>query len=181
MVLLINWKQINKKGQRAAKSYVDKDFHKICSVTFDLPYILNSYSSMKYIHLLSGLTLLIFIALLQSCGGDEVCPDGFSGSDCETHCSEDIFGTWNVTNIQPAFCDLLSYEIGVGSSTSILSISLDDGTRTLTGNGLLDADCSEMTYTVSSGSTILSGAIQFTGNTMEDRSDLGCLITAEKQ
>jgi hypothetical protein len=110
--------------------------------------------------------LLVCVILLQSCGEDEACPNGYSGNDCETHCREDISETWNVTNIQHAFCELLSYEIGAGSSTSILSISLDDSKRKLTGSGLLDGDCSEMTCTVFGGGTILNGAIQFYGRSV---------------
>ncbi len=135
---------------------------------------------MKGLRKVVGSILTVCIILLLSCG-DEECLDGFSGSDCETFCSADIFGTWNVTDIQPAFCTLSNYEFGSGISNTIISVSLDDGTRTLTGEGLLDSDCSSMTYTVSAGGTIVSGSITFNGSSMEDRSDLGCLISAAKQ
>ena len=130
----------------------------------------------KILHVLA---LLCTIGILQSCGDD--CPDGTSGADCEPDCREGILGMWNVTDIQPAFCTLLSYEFGTRTTDSFIAISIDDGSRVLTGEGLLDSDCSEMTYTVSQGGTIVSGSITFDGNILTDRSDLGCLFTASRQ
>jgi hypothetical protein len=127
---------------------------------------------MKGIKLLSVYALCMCIMLFQSCEDD---------AEKDISCNDDILGMWNVTNIQPSFCTLLSYEINTGSSNSILSIVLDDGTRKLSGNGLLDEDCSAMTYTVSEGSTIESGSITFDGNTLVDMSTIGCLFTATKQ
>jgi hypothetical protein len=127
---------------------------------------------MKCIKLLSLFALYMGVILFQSCGDD---------AEKDVSCNDDILSVWTVTNIQPSFCTLLSYEISTGSSNNILSITLDDGTRKLTGSGLLGADCAEMTYTVSAGSTIESGSITFDGNTLVDMSTLGCLFSATKQ
>ena len=123
---------------------------------------------------------IISIFLLQSCG-EEDCTEGKSGPNCDEDCIETIIGTWNVTNIQPAFCTLSTYNFETRPSDSFISVSLDDGTRKLSGEGLLDADCSSMTYTVSEGSDIVNGSITFDGNMLTDMSDLGCLFTAIKQ
>lgn len=109
------------------------------------------------------------------------CPEGFAGSDCGTNCGDMIFGVWTVTDILPVGCTVLTYEFGTGTSASILSVILDDGTKKFTGNGLLDPDCEEMTYTVSGGGVIVSGAITFDGAELIDKSDFGCLIYADKQ
>ena len=130
---------------------------------------------MKHINLLSVLALIIPAMLFLSCGDDE-------GVD-ESMCVDDIFGVWKVSNFVPSSsnCTLTSYEFGVGTASNILSMSIVDESRTFTGNGLLDADCSEMTYTVSQGGTIVSGSIKFNGAMLEDKSDFGCLVSATKQ
>ncbi len=130
---------------------------------------------MKYIKLLSVLVPLISVILIQSCGDDE-------GGD-ESICVDDIFGAWEVTNFVPSSsnCTLTTYEFRTGTASNILAMSIVDESRTFTGNGLLDADCSEMTYTVSQGGTIVSGSIRFNGAMLEDRSDFGCLVSATKQ
>jgi hypothetical protein len=136
-------------------------------------------NSKKYLGLLTFICLLFIF----SCSSDdaEECAVGFSGANCEVYCNQGIPGTWNVTDIRPIGCTLLSYQFELGSGDNIISMTLDEGDRLLTGNGLLQDDCSEMTYTVSNGATIVSGTIVFTDNTLEDRSGLGCLIYATKQ
>lgn len=144
-------------------------------------------------------SLLAFTFLIYSCGSDDACdgieclnngvcldgtcdcPVGFTGDDCGVVCKDNILGTWAVTNIAPAFCDLLSYEFGTSTAHEFITIAMDDGTTIYTGQGLLEDDCSEMTYTVSGSGNIYSGSIRFNGDTFEDASDLGCLFTAEKQ
>jgi hypothetical protein len=155
---------------------------------------------MKYTKLLPLLALLICVIIFQSCGGDDPCEnvtclndgvcidgncdclEGFIGSDCGTPCREAIFGNWNVTNLQPVGCSqtLITYVFGTGISNSIISVTLNDETNTWTGEGLLDSDCGEMTYTVSGNGDIISGAITFDGSILVDMTSLGCLITAAK-
>ena len=134
---------------------------------------------MKGFKPLCLVTLFFTLAFSYSCGEDD-CPDGSSGVNCESDCREDIFGIWNVTNIQPMFCELMTYEFRTRTTDSFIAITLDDGSRAFTGEGLLDSDCLSMSYTVSEGGTIISGTISFDGNTLTDMSDLGCLITASK-
>lgn len=131
---------------------------------------------MKYLNLICSFVLIVSLVLLQSCGDD----DGTN----EESCVNDVFGTWEVTSFIPstANCDALTtYQIGRGTDDNILTLSIVDGSRTLTGNGLINATCSEMTYTVSQGQTIVSGTIIFNGTMLEDRSDLGCLVSASKR
>lgn len=153
---------------------------------------------MKSFKLFFVLASFVSVVLFNSCGDDACkdvtclnggdciegicdCPEGFVGSDCGTSCGDVIFGTWNVTDIRPIGCTLLTYEFGTGISSNIISVTLDDGTRVLDGEGLLDADCTALTYTVSGNGDIVSGSITFNGSTLIDMSGLGCLITAVKQ
>lgn len=137
---------------------------------------------MKVVHvkLLPIVYLFLSIALFQSCGEEE-CPKGIAGPNCEADCIESIIGVWNVTTIDPAFCTLSTYNFETRPSDSFISVTLIDETRLLTGEGLLDSDCLSMTYTVSEGGTIVNGSISFDGNRLTDMSDLGCLFTAIKQ
>ena len=142
-------------------------------------------------------SILICIILFQSCGdgscgdlkclnGGECveglcyCPDGYVGEDCGIFCFDEIKGTWNVTD-QSTHCDYVSYTFGVGTSERIFSLDLNDGTRVLSGHGLMDDECKTMTYSVSTSGIIISGAITFNGSTLEDRLDGGCFVSASRQ
>ena len=54
------------------------------------------------------------------------CSTGYSGADCEIHCSSDIIGTWIVTGGQSANCDFGSYEFSKGSTNTEILISTGD-------------------------------------------------------
>ena len=85
--------------------------------------------------------LIIALIFLQACGNED-------GAD-ENSCIDDISGAWDVTSFIPssANCfELTTYQIGPGPYDNILSITMANGTRTLTGTGLINARCSEMTY-----------------------------------
>ena len=154
---------------------------------------------MRYTKLIPFLGFILCLCIFQSCGDnacDNVsclndgvcvegtcdCPDGYTGSDCGTHCSENIFGIWSVTKLQPVGCSqtLVSYEFATGISQSIISVTIRDETDTWTGEGLLDSDCESMTYTVSGNGDVINGSIDFDGSTLVDMTSLGCLITATK-
>ena len=120
--------------------------------------------------------LLIFLlAVLTSCGSDEM---------EEENCANDLIGLWEVTDFTPTTSncdDISSYQIGTTEQSSIFSLTIINGDQTLIGSGLIDADCTQLTYTVSQGQTISSGDIRFSGDTFEDRSDFGCLVNAIKR
>lgn len=114
--------------------------------------------------------------MIQSCGDADA-------SD-ENSCIDDITGSWQVTGFVPSSANcsgLRTYQMAIGSADNILSLSIVDDTRTLNGSGLVNTNCTEMTYTVSQGQTIVSGTILFNGTMFEDQSDLGCLVSASKQ
>jgi hypothetical protein len=138
---------------------------------------------MKCFKLLAFFFIFLGVVLFYSCGEDAcervtclnngICVDGI--------CNCNIVGTWNVTNIQPSNCTVLTYQFGTGMSSSIFSVTIDDGSRIFTGSGLLDTNCEGMTYSAQAGSTIVSGAIRFDGSTFADQSGFGCLISAAKK
>ena len=133
-------------------------------------------SEMKNIQFLLSVLLIMTLIFLQSCGDEE--------EPNEESCVDQVLGTWEVTSFIPFSADcggLSRYEIATGSADNILSFSIVDGSRTLSGSGLINTSCTQMTYTVSQGQTIVSGTILFNGTMFEDQSDLGCLVSARKQ
>lgn len=131
---------------------------------------------MKYINFLFVLVLISSLALFQSCSDD-----GITQGD---NCVDNIYGDWEVDSFTPssANCsELTTYRVSTGRSKNILSLSIVNGSRTFSGSGFIDDNCSEMSYTVSQDQTIISGDIRFNGSSLEDRSGLGCLVKATKQ
>ncbi len=152
---------------------------------------------MKSIKFLSVLALIFTMALFQSCEDDPCegvtclndgicldgtcdCSTGYSGVDCGTHCSEDIIGTWNVTNVT-GICDYTSYVFSKGSTDTaidVIAVAID-GTN-VPGTGTLSFDCATMTYSLPSVS--ITGSIIFNGNMLTDDVLNGtCTIEATKQ
>ena len=103
------------------------------------------------------------------------CPDGFSGTNCELHCSDALIGTWTVTDGNTTFCNFHTYVLTKGSSNDEITLDINSGD--LIGTGTLSADCSSMTYSSGTG----TGTITFNGNTLTDVRSSGCTYTAEKQ
>ena len=131
---------------------------------------------MKYPSLQFPYLLILSFFFIQACGDDD--------STDENSCIGDLLGIWQVTGFIPSSANcsgLTTYEISTGSANNILSLSIFNDTRTLSGSGLVNTNCTEMTYTVSQGQSIVSGAISFNGRMFEDQSDLGCLVSASKQ
>ena len=121
-----------------------------------------------------GLLSMCFI-VLSSCG---------SGEDTEETCTTDIIEFWDVIDFAPSTSNcgqLISYQFMTTDQDNILSVTITNGDQTLSGSGLIDEDCSQLTYTVQEGQTIESGDIRFSGTTFEDVSGFGCIVNAEKR
>lgn len=130
---------------------------------------------MKCLNFLSAVILILSLSLLPSCGDDEAKEEG--------SCVNDVFGVWKVDSFTPTSANcatLTTYTVGPGSSKNILSLSIVDGSRTFSGSGFIDDNCTEMAYTLEEGQTIIGGDIRFNGSNFEDRSRLGCLVYATK-
>jgi len=131
---------------------------------------------MKEFKLICLVILSLCLIVLGSCGNDDEME--------EENCVDNIIGFWDVIDFAPSTSncgELSSYEIRTTEQSNILSISIINGDQTLSGTGLIDEDCSQLTYTVQQGQTISSGDIRFAGTTFEDRSDFGCLVNADKR
>ena len=155
---------------------------------------------MKFINVLSVLALFFSVALFQSCDlvdpcsdvtclNDGICLDGtcdcttgFSGTDCSTHCSEQILGTWKITN-GTIFCDFLEYQFTRGSGNSGLNIVMVGVDGTWSGSGTLSADCKTMSYnaTLNGASLSRDGNFTFNGNNLTENHGTSCTYEATKQ
>lgn len=152
---------------------------------------------MKFINVLSVLVLFFSVALFQSCEldpckdvtclNDGVCLDGtcdcttgYSGTDCSTHCSDNIIGTWKITN-GTAFCDFSEYQFTRGSGTSGINIVLVSPIANWSGSGTLSADCKTMSYTATSSGQSRNGNFTFNGDNLTENHGTSCTYEATKQ
>ena len=62
-----------------------------------------------------------------------------------------------------------------------LSVTIINETQTLSSSRPIDEDCSQLPYTGQEGQTIESGDVRFSGTTLEDVSEFGCIVNAKKR
>ena len=131
---------------------------------------------MNQLKLISITIMSILLTALPSCSSDD--------DITEETCTTDIIGFWDVIDFAPSTSNcgqLISYQFMTTDQDNILSVTIINGDQTLSGSGLIDEDCSQLTYTVQAGQTIESGDIRFSGTTFEDVSGFGCIVNAEKR
>jgi len=151
---------------------------------------------MKVIKSLALLTLFFSVLLFQSCESEPCenvtclndgicldgtcdCPTGYSDSECGTHCSENILGTWNVTNTTNQ-CDFSEFQFFRRSGTSGIDIVLIGDGNVWTGYGTLSDDCRTLPYTSSLNGTDRNGTFIFDGNNLTENHGTSCTYDATK-
>lgn len=115
------------------------------------------------------------------------CPDGYSGTNCETACSSTVIGVY--TKTQSSFSGLETIELKAGPNAQeiIVLISYDGGLTYPEYTGTLSADCSTLTIGAQPAGGIFdpldSATISISGNVITGDFNWGAAnltFTAEK-